>query len=66
MTPPYGKGDSLNMTKLGIIGAMQVEVEILLGRMENKTERTVAGSEFYEGTLEELPVVVVQLSLIHI
>ena len=48
------------MTKLGIIGAMQVEVEILLGRMENKTARTVAGSEFYEGTLEGLPAVVVQ------
>ncbi|MBQ3193505.1 MAG: 5'-methylthioadenosine/adenosylhomocysteine nucleosidase [Oscillospiraceae bacterium] len=48
------------MTKLGIIGAMQVEVEILLGRMEGKSSRTVAGSVFYEGTLEELPVVVVQ------
>ena len=48
------------MKKLGIIGAMQVEVEILLGRMENKTERTVAGSEFCEGTLEGLPAVVVQ------
>ena len=48
------------MTKLGIIGAMQVEVEILLGKMENKTEKTVAGSTFYEGTLEGLPAVVVQ------
>lgn len=48
------------MTKLGIIGAMQVEVEILLARMENQTSRTAAGSVFYEGTLEELPVVVVQ------
>ena len=48
------------MTKLGIIGAMQVEVEILLGAMENKTEKTIAGSTFYEGTLENLDVVVVQ------
>ena len=48
------------MTKLGIIGAMQVEVEILLGRMENKNEKTVAGSVFYEGTLEGIPAVVVQ------
>ena len=48
------------MTKLGIIGAMQVEVEILLGAMENKTEKQIAGSVFYEGTLEDLPVVVVQ------
>ena len=48
------------MTKLGIIGAMQVEVEILLGVMENKTTRTIAGSVFYEGTLEQLPAVIVQ------
>ena len=48
------------MTKLGIIGAMQVEVEILLGHMENKTEKNIAGSTFYEGTLEGLPAVVVQ------
>ena len=48
------------MVKLGIIGAMQVEVEILLGQMEKKTARTVAGSEFYEGTLEGVSVVVVQ------
>ena len=48
------------MAKLGIIGAMQVEVEILLSAMHNKTERTIAGSTFYEGTLENLDVVVVQ------
>ena len=48
------------MKKLGIIGAMQVEVEILLAAMENKEEREIAGSVFYEGTLENLPCVVVQ------
>ena len=48
------------MTKLGIIGAMQVEVEILLGAMENKKTTEKAGSTFYEGTLNGLPVVVVQ------
>ena len=48
------------MTKLGIIGAMQVEVELLLGAMENKTEKTIAGSTFYEGKLEGLDAVVVQ------
>ena len=34
------------MTKLGIIGAMQVEMEILLGAMNNKTEKIIAGSTF--------------------
>lgn len=48
------------MTKLGIIGAMQVEVEILLGAMENKKTMEKAGSTFCEGTLKGLPVVVVQ------
>ncbi|MDD5864013.1 MAG: 5'-methylthioadenosine/adenosylhomocysteine nucleosidase, partial [Firmicutes bacterium] len=48
------------MTKLGIIGAMQIEVEILLGQLENETTHTIAGSTFYEGTLSRLPVVIVQ------
>lgn len=48
------------MKKLGIIGAMETEVETLLGVMEEKTVRNRAGSVFYEGMLEGLPVVVVQ------
>lgn len=48
------------MKKLGIIGAMQVEVETLLGEMADKKASAKAGSTFYEGTLEGLPVVVVQ------
>ena len=48
------------MKKLGIIGAMQVEVETLLGCMSEKEAREIAGSVFYEGILEGLPVVVVQ------
>lgn len=46
--------------KLGIIGAMQIEVEILLSQLENQEEKTIAGSTFYEGKLEGLPVVIVQ------
>ena len=48
------------MTKLGIIGAMEQEVETLLGVMKNKTAAKKAGSTFYEGTLEGCPVAVVQ------
>lgn len=51
------------MTKLGIIGAMQQEVETLLERMENKNAVTVAGSTFYEGILSGLNVVVVQCGI---
>ncbi len=46
--------------KLGIIGAMQVEVEILLSILENKKETAIAGSTFYEGQLEGLDVAIVQ------
>lgn len=46
--------------KLGIIGAMDVEVATLKDTMENKVEKTIAGSVYVEGVLEGLPVVVVQ------
>ena len=46
--------------KLGIIGAMDVEVATLKERMENTTVCTHAGSAYVEGMLEGCPVVVVQ------
>ena len=51
------------MTKLGIIGAMQEEIETLLHLMENKTEKEIAGSVFHDGILEGLPVTVVQCGI---
>ena len=48
------------MTKLGIIGAMDVEVETLLAEMEQVTSAKKAGSTFHEGVLMGLPVVLVQ------
>lgn len=47
------------MIKLGIIGAMAVEVETLKANMENLETAPKAGMTFYQGTLETLPVVVV-------
>lgn len=47
------------MKKLGIIGAMTVEVETLKEKMENLTITTRAGMEFCEGVLEGCPAVVV-------
>ena len=46
--------------KLGIIGAMEVEVETLLEQMENRTVLEKAGSVFYEGILAGIPAVVVR------
>ena len=48
------------MTKLGIIGAMEEEVETLLHLMEEKKEYEKAESRFYDGTLEGLSATVVQ------
>ena len=48
------------MKKLGIIGAMTMEVETLVSSMENAVSKEIAGSTFYEGNLEGLPVVIVQ------
>ena len=49
--------------KLGIIGAMEQEVETLLGLLENKKETVRTGSTYYEGTLDGLDVVVVQCGI---
>ena len=49
--------------KLGIIGAMEQEVETLLGLLENKKEAVRTGSTYYEGTLNGLDVVVVQCGI---
>ena len=46
--------------KLGIIGAMKVEVDSLKENMQNKSVATCAGMEFCQGELEGLEVVVVQ------
>ena len=48
------------MTKLGIIGAMDVEVATLKETMEDLTVTNRAGMAFYDGILEGLPAVVVQ------
>ncbi|MBQ8796722.1 MAG: 5'-methylthioadenosine/adenosylhomocysteine nucleosidase [Oscillospiraceae bacterium] len=45
--------------KLGIIGAMRVEIETLKENIANLKETEHAGMTFYEGELEQLPVVVV-------
>ena len=46
--------------KLGIIGAMDVEVATLKEKMENIAVKTVAGMDYFEGMLEGLDCVVVQ------
>ena len=51
------------MKKLGIIGAMDVEVQTLKENIENLTVTEKAGTEYYQGTLRGLPVVVVKCGI---
>ena len=48
------------MKKLGIIGAMDVEVAALKEKMTDKIVHTIAGSDYCEGKLEGLDVAIVQ------
>ncbi len=44
--------------KIGIIGAMEVEVTSLIEKLENKTNKTVGKTTYYSGTLNNKDVVI--------
>ena len=46
--------------KIGIIGAMAMEIETIAGQMEEKQTQTLAGMAFTTGKLAGVPCVVVQ------
>lgn len=46
------------MSKIGIIGAMEIEIKSLVEKLENKRMRVVAGVEYNEGTLAGHEVVI--------
>ena len=48
------------MNRIGIIGAMELEVEELKSQMEEVTVKEKASMEFYQGTLNRKEVVVVR------
>ena len=51
------------MTKLGIIGAMDIEIQTLKEKIEDLTVTEKTGTEYYEGTLMGLPVVLVKCGI---
>ena len=51
------------MIKLGIIGAMDIEIQTLKEAIENLTVTQKAGTEYCEGTLNGLPVVLVKCGI---
>lgn len=51
------------MIKLGIIGAMDIEVQTLKEQMKDLRVQEKTGSEYYEGTLLGLPAVLVRCGI---
>ena len=51
------------MIKLGIIGAMDIEIQTLKEEIENLTVTNRAGTTYYEGLLRGLPVVLVKCGI---
>ena len=51
------------MKKIGIIGAMELEVDTLKSKMNVKSTTTRARMEFVEGTLNGVEVVVVRIGI---
>lgn len=51
------------MSKIGIIGAMDLEVDALKAQLETKKELTKAGMTFLEGTLNGANVVIVKCGI---
>ena len=51
------------MKKIGIIGAMELEVDALKAQLSDTAITVKAGMEFHEGTLNGTPVVVVQCGI---
>jgi adenosylhomocysteine nucleosidase len=46
--------------RVGIIGAMEEEVDLLRSRLEQRKDTNLAGSEFYEGKVNSLEVVLLK------
>ncbi|MBP1753875.1 MAG: hypothetical protein H6Q59_273 [Firmicutes bacterium] len=51
------------MKKIGIIGAMDEEVQILKSQMQNEKVKTIASMEFHEGILKNHEAVVVRCGI---
>ncbi|MCM1538437.1 MAG: 5'-methylthioadenosine/adenosylhomocysteine nucleosidase [bacterium] len=49
--------------KIGIIGAMDLEIATLKEKMTNVSTKSVASMEFFDGTLNNVPVVVVKCGI---
>jgi adenosylhomocysteine nucleosidase len=58
--PVSAADDFVAPTRLGIIGAMDIEIELYLEQLENQESTAIGGLTFYEGVLNGQPVVIVK------
>ncbi|SDH85310.1 adenosylhomocysteine nucleosidase [Alteribacillus persepolensis] len=54
------EAEAADESKVGIIGPMEVEIDILRSNMDIEKEHDIAGLTFYEGTLKDQNIVLVQ------
>lgn len=50
----------VGLVKIGIIGAMQEEVELLKSKIDNREDNTIAGCEFHSGQIDGVEVVLLK------
>lgn len=50
------------MKRIGIIGAMDIEIDAIVAEMENKTEKIISSIKYVDGTLNGVPCVVAKCS----
>lgn len=43
-----------------IVGAMEVEVDLFISKLQKRQEKVIAGYHFYQGEIENYPVVIVE------
>lgn len=46
------------MNRIGIIGAMQIEIDLLLEKLHIKEEHTIAGIPFYKGNFMDTEIII--------
>ena len=45
---------------IAVMGAMDSEIDLIIGRIDNKSTRRIGGWDFISGTIEEKPVTAVR------
>ncbi len=50
----------MRLMRIGIIGAMEEEVELIRGKLENREDKAIAGCEFHQGTIDGTEIILLK------